>query len=216
MFSHATNQKTLCYLCSSSCFFVIQVSLEIILVISNGQYPSTLQPAASQVFFHWPVSFFGDGGCSWMFLIFPSSWWTVHFLANSIGRSSSLKSHSKFCFGSFCFTLWWFSWWIRDSELHFNTETLPIWDGGNAGARGPHWVFCITSSGTISFTNGICRGRSDTIEGTVRVKRLNWFSKLKCIIHYLVGGFNPFEKYQSNRIISPNRGENIFFFETTT
>ena len=25
---------------------------------------------------------------------------------------------------------------------------------------------------------------------------------------YLVGGFNPFEKYESNGIISPNRGEN--------
>ena len=27
-------------------------------------------------------------------------------------------------------------------------------------------------------------------------------------IYILVGGFNPFEKYQSNWIISPGRGEN--------
>ena len=32
----------------------------------------------------------------------------------------------------------------------------------------------------------------------------------------LVGGFNPFEKYQSNWKPSPNRGENKKIFETTT
>ena len=32
--------------------------------------------------------------------------------------------------------------------------------------------------------------------------------------HCLAGGFNPFEKYESNWIISPGRGEKIF--ETTT
>ena len=36
-----------------------------------------------------------------------------------------------------------------------------------------------------------------------------------CIL-YLVGGFNPFEKYQSNWKPSPNRGEHKKIFETTT
>jgi len=73
MFSHATNQKTLCYaiFALNNFFFVIQVSLEIILVISNGQYPSTLQPAASTGLIHTTTLFFGGWG---MFLIFPSSW----------------------------------------------------------------------------------------------------------------------------------------------
>ena len=31
-------------------------------------------------------------------------------------------------------------------------------------------------------------------------------AKIGCV--HLVGGFNPFEKYQSNWIISPSRGEN--------
>ena len=29
--------------------------------------------------------------------------------------------------------------------------------------------------------------------------------------HFLVGGFNPFEKYKSNWIISPGRGENNMY-----
>ncbi len=29
-----------------------------------------------------------------------------------------------------------------------------------------------------------------------------------CMVYLLVGGFNPIEKYQSNWIISPGRGEN--------
>jgi len=33
---------------------------------------------------------------------------------------------------------------------------------------------------------------------------------------YLVGGFNPVEKYLSNWMISPGRGENKKIFETTT
>ena len=33
------------------------------------------------------------------------------------------------------------------------------------------------------------------------------------VILYLVGGFNPFEKYQSNWIISPKRGERKKIFE---
>ena len=32
----------------------------------------------------------------------------------------------------------------------------------------------------------------------------------------LVGGFNPFEKYLSNWIVSPSRGEHTKIFETTT
>jgi len=34
--------------------------------------------------------------------------------------------------------------------------------------------------------------------------------------HHLVGGFNPVEKYLSNWIISPGRGENKKMFQTTT
>jgi len=34
--------------------------------------------------------------------------------------------------------------------------------------------------------------------------------------YLLVGGFNPFEKYQSKWESSPNRGENKHTFETTT
>ena len=33
---------------------------------------------------------------------------------------------------------------------------------------------------------------------------------------FLVGGFNPSEKYESNWIISPSRGENRKIYETTT
>jgi len=39
---------------------------------------------------------------------------------------------------------------------------------------------------------------------------------LECIKPCLVGGFNPFEKYESNWIISPGRVENKKIFKTTT
>ena len=36
------------------------------------------------------------------------------------------------------------------------------------------------------------------------------------VVVFLVGGFNPFEKYQSNWKSSPGRDENKIMFETTT
>ena len=174
MFSHATNQKTLCYH-----FFLwskYRWKSSWSSAMANIPRRCSLRPHRS--FFTDQSLFFWGWG---MFLIFPSSWWIVNFLANSIGRSSSLKSHSKFCFGSVCFTLWWFSWWIRDSELHFNTETLPILGWGNAGAGA--LMGLISLRGTISFKDILHQWNLPGRSGTIRVKQLNWFSKLKCIIH---------------------------------
>ena len=76
----------------------------------------------------------------------------------------------------------------------------------------PKWrmcYLCLKTGTTLEFTNM-------TMEKKTWMKMYLQKKQMAMVQLHLVGGFNRFEKYESNCIISPGRDEHKNIFETTT
>ena len=86
------------------------------------------------------------------------------------------------------FFFYFFGCWL----LFYFVSASPTWSRSFRGPRCDFLFHC------LPFRKGHLDG----------CPRIIWIAQTIMTSHTLVGGFNPFEKYQSNWIISPGRGEN--------